>query len=301
MDLGNVDVDGLILNKNIQDVLDTQIISRLKDPEAMLANNIPLKHGVLLEGDYGTGKTLMAKTLAHIAVMSGWTFVYCKNSNYLSQVMELCKNFGRTLLFCEDVDQALSGERSEEMNQILNILDGAQTKHLPIITICSTNHPENINPAFKRAGRMDSIIRMAYPDAETAIKFLIRFTKVKGPDGEIINLLQADIGPEDLAEVGKACAGMSAAFLVNVVNIAKTRVIGRHGKDIAGLIKKDDLLIAANICQEHAKLAKDKPEITKAQVLISAMQVIGSVFNGYGNYDMDHIPLPVSVLPEPKS
>ena len=86
----------------------------------------------------------------------------------LKDALRAAAMYAPAVIFAEDIDKAMEGERSTQMNDILNTLDGIDTKNNPVITILTSNHLENINKAFLRAGRIDSLIQMGPLDAEQA-------------------------------------------------------------------------------------------------------------------------------------
>jgi hypothetical protein len=175
------------------------IKARIEKPDVCRHMNLPLKFGALLEGDYGTGKTLLAFKLANLAIENDWTFVYLtdphKTSQALKIVGDLSTNGNGVLFFVEDIDLILAENRDSAMNEIFNILDGGDTKDKSIISIFTTNHLEKINPTFLRGKRIGSIISLGHLDQLTAIKFMEnRFPK--GISGENLNEVAAKV--EDL-------------------------------------------------------------------------------------------------------
>jgi transitional endoplasmic reticulum ATPase len=177
IDLTSIDQTPLFLTPDA--VFATQPIeARIEHTERCRKNGIDLKFGVLLEGNYGTGKTLYAFKLALKAINNGWSFIYCPNPEKSLYVMEvaamLSKNGKGVVVFIEDVDKVLN-ERNTMTNEISLMMDGGETKHMNIITILTTNHLENINPTFVRGKRIGSIVTLSYPDKETAKKMIERY------------------------------------------------------------------------------------------------------------------------------
>jgi transitional endoplasmic reticulum ATPase len=95
------------------------------------------------------------------------------------------------------------------MDDILNIIDGVDTKHDNIITVLTTNHLDNVNQAMLRPGRLDAIIDVLPPDADTAER-LVRFY-----GGDAIR------EEEDLAVVGETLSGQIPAVIEETVKRAK--------------------------------------------------------------------------------
>lgn len=268
MDVSNVNEGGLILNPVTEFELSANIFTIIEQTAACRRNQIPLKHGCLLMGPYGTGKTLTAAVMASKCVRNGWTFIYLKNAAHLADALRIAQLYAPAVLFAEDIDQAVNGEdRTESMNEILNTLDGVDTKGKPIVTVLTTNHPENINTAFLRAGRIDTVVSFDPPDAKTAVRFIRLFAQ--DDDGQ--NLLAP---AQDLAEAGKELAGFVPAFIAEAVQKAKRFAIHREGADITGKLLATDLVLAAQALQKHVKMVnRETPETTEATIAKAVMNV----------------------------
>ncbi|EDY2030059.1 ATP-binding protein [Salmonella enterica] len=211
LDTSRISRDMLVYSRDVEEAITTNLFTPIERMQDCIANNIPVKRGVLLGGPYGTGKTLAATVASKLAEQHGITYLYVPHSDELADAIEFGKQYDRTacVVFCEDIDRAISGERSVEMDDILNILDGIDTKNSKIITVLTTNHLENINPAMLRPGRLDAIINVNAPDAE-AVERLIRLYG----DGTIAP--DADLKPS-----GELLAGTIPAVIAEVVKRAK--------------------------------------------------------------------------------
>lgn len=127
----------------------------------------PGKRVYLFTGSYGTGKTEKAMQLGHLANKNGATFFYVKDSNLLTEMLVLAKNYDPCVLFLEDVDEVTSGQRGTQLNNLLNTIDGIETKTSNTKIIFTTNNENDIHPAFRRPGRIDLIVRFDFPDLKT--------------------------------------------------------------------------------------------------------------------------------------
>ena len=177
IDLSTVDQTPLFLTPDA--VFATQPIeARIEHTDRCVRNGIDLKFGVLLEGNYGTGKTLYAFKLALKAINNGWSFIYCPDPEKALHVLQvaamLSKNGKGVVIFLEDIDKVLY-ERNDVTNQISLMMDGGETKHMNIITILTTNHLERIDPTFVRGKRIGSIVTLSYPDKATAKKMIEKY------------------------------------------------------------------------------------------------------------------------------
>lgn len=261
MDVSEVNENGLILNRETLFQLTANIFTLLERTEDCRRNAIPLKHGCLLVGRYGTGKTLTARVTASKAVRNNWTFIYLKTPKRVAEALKLAEMYAPAVLFTEDIDDVVNGERDDQLNQILNTLDGVDTKDKPIITVLTTNHADNINPAMLRAGRIDTIIKFSEPDAEAAVKFVMLYAV--DDDGQ---KLVSELTDSEWSTVGQALSGFVPAFIAEAVQKAKRVAIHRHGADILGKVTAQDLLDAADGLKTHRDMVEREQVKTSEQV-----------------------------------
>ena len=259
--------DMLVYSKDVQDAIETNLFTPIERLADCKANDIPVKRGVLLGGPYGTGKTMAATVASRLAVDNGVTYLYVPHCDELADAIEFAKQYERSacVIFCEDIDRAITGERSVKMDDILNILDGIDTKGAQIITVLTTNHLEDINPAMLRPGRLDAIIDVTAPDAE-AVQRLVRLYG-KGAVSE----------SEDLTEVGQIMQGFIPAVIAEVVKRAKLAQLRLQDKGTkVETISAQALVISAKSMQSQVELlnklsSQVKPEPTFAEVLGEAL------------------------------
>jgi len=254
----------LILNDTTKFELATSVFMLLERSNECVNNRINLKHGVLLSGKYGTGKTLTAKVIAQKATNNDWTFIYLKSAADLAAGLRMAQLYAPAVIFVEDVDQVASGERDEQLNELLNTLDGVDTKTQPILTVLTTNHPERIQPAFIRAGRIDTVIQFEEPDAKTCLEFVRLYAR----DDEGRDLLKPD---SDLTKAGELLAGMVPAFICEAVGKAKRFAIHRCGNDIVGQMEANDVELAAKSIHKHLQMANRTTEVTATQKVGQAL------------------------------
>lgn len=185
IDVAGIDESHLIYSKDIETAIRTSLFTPIERVPDCIANDIPIKRGVMLAGPYGTGKTMAARVASKLAVENGLTFVTILRADELDDAINFAKLYSEpaTVLFCEDIDRALKGERSVKIDDILNTIDGIDSKRQNLITVLTSNHAENINPAMLRPGRLDAIIEVTAPDAE-AVERLIRLYGGSAIDAE---------------------------------------------------------------------------------------------------------------------
>lgn len=231
----------LILPRDIEFELQTEVWDVMKKPEDFRINNVAIKRGVLLKGKFGTGKSLTSAYTAQLAKECGWTYFYLKTPDKFLSAYKLAQLYSPSVLFVEDCDAIFSGERNKEMNAILETLDGVGSKNAEVITVFTTNFPEKINDAFMRSGRVDIDIELTPPDAEAAGRFVQHFAE---------KFLAPDV---DIKAVGEAFADLVPADIVNGISRAKMRAIGAFGADIDGRVTTDMLVLAGGVMQKKSK------------------------------------------------
>lgn len=216
LDLTAVKETELIFSDTVATQIKTSIFTPIENTEALRKFGIPLKRGVLLAGPFGTGKTLTSAVTATKAVRHGWTFLVCKRADELADTLRLAQQFQPAVVFCEDVDEVMGGERDEEVNNILNILDGVGSKSSEIMVVLTTNNHEKITQAMMRPGRIDDMIYVTPPDAKAVEKLIRLFGR---------GLITEN---EDLTAASNALEGQIPAVVREIVERSKLFAIGLH-------------------------------------------------------------------------
>src|SRR5688572_9439092 len=221
-----------------------EIVEFLKNPKKFqrLGGRIP--RGVLLVGEPGTGKTLLAKAIAGEAdvpffSISGSDFVEMFVGVGASRVRDLfkqAKDNSPCIIFLDEIDAVgrrrgsgfSSGghdEREQTLNAILVEMDGFDTND-QVIVCAATNRVDVLDPALTRPGRFDRQIYVPLPDIRGRLEILkVHSRKVK-------------LGPnDDLMKLARATPGFSGADLAAIINESAL------GATLAGkeYIEMDDL------------------------------------------------------------
>tara|TARA_B100000614_G_scaffold258752_1_gene281811 strand:- start:70548 stop:72134 length:1587 start_codon:yes stop_codon:yes gene_type:complete len=247
IDTSKVRPESLIFPDETAKLIEQGLFTPIKSADSFRQYGIPLKRGVLLTGPYGCGKTLTANVTAKLCEDNGWTFLYLKDVRDLVLALKYAKLYSPCVIFAEDVDKAVGHDRSNEVNAILNTLDGVDYKDQEILTIVTTNHAENISKAMLRPGRLDTVVPVLPPD-QSAAERLIRFYGGK--------LLSPDI---DISAAAKALQGHIPATIRECVDRSKSIVIARelaeHGKaEIEGKVTAQDLQDSLAGMKPHMEL-----------------------------------------------
>ena len=279
LDLSKVESEGLIFAEDVKAAIETNLFTPIKYSQECRNHKIPLKRGILLAGPYGCGKTLTAYHTAKHCEDNGWTFVYIRKASELPEALNFIKTYSPAVVFCEDIDTVTNGDRDQHLNDILNTLDGVDSKAVEIITVLTTNHLEQITRAMLRPGRMDALIHVHAPDAEAVQKLLRLYGRGLIP-------LEAD-----LSRVGAELEGEIPAVIGECVEKAKLAAIGRGNATTSGNKYKlsltvDDLYHAAIGMRGQREALRMKAQQPKTEAeqfgaafgstLVGALENIGS-------------------------
>lgn len=201
-----------------------EVVDFLKDPSKFAVYGADLPKGVLLSGQPGTGKTMLAKAVAKEA---GVPFFSTAGSEFVemfvgvgsSRVRDLFKEAKENapcIIFIDEIDaiggqrsgQGGNDEREQTLNQLLVEMDGFGTD-TGIILIAATNRPQILDSALMRPGRFDRQVEVPLPDVSGREKILgVHSRKV---------LSSVDVSLRDIA---RGTTGFSGADLKSVANEA---------------------------------------------------------------------------------
>ncbi len=223
-----------------------ELVDFLRDPSKFqkLGGRIP--KGVLMVGNPGTGKTLLAKAIAGEAKVpffsiSGSDFVEMfvgVGAARVRDMFENAKKHAPCIIFIDEIDAVgrhrgagLGGgndEREQTLNQLLVEMDGFEG-HSGIIVIAATNRPDILDPALLRPGRFDRQVVVPLPDIrgrEEILKVHMRKVPIAGD-------VKADV-------IARGTPGFSGADLANLVNEAALFAARRNKR----LVDMDDFEMA---------------------------------------------------------
>jgi transitional endoplasmic reticulum ATPase len=243
LNLTGVKESDIIHTKDTEAQIRTNVFAPLKHTEACRKNRIPLKRGILLEGKYGTGKSLTARVTAKIATDNGWTFIMLNRSQGLKAAIEFARIYQPCVIFAEDIDRAADRE-DEDVNDLVNLLDGMISKTMEMMVVLTTNFIDKIDRSLLRPGRFDAVISIDTPDADTAQRIIRSYAR---------ELLDVD---DELGDVGEATAGMIPASIREVVERAKLAML-TEGRT---RLSTEDLRVSAIGMKRHMALLDPKVE-----------------------------------------
>ncbi len=242
-----------------------EIVEFLKTPKKFTDMGARIPKGVLLVGQPGTGKTLLAKAVAGEAgvpffSISGSEFVEMFVGVGASRVRDLfdqAKKNAPSIIFIDEIDAVgrqrgagLGGghdEREQTLNQLLVEMDGFGTNE-GVIVLAATNRPDVLDKALLRPGRFDRQIVVSAPDVKAREQILEVHARKKK--------LAEDV---DLKTVARNTSGFAGADLENILNEAAL-LAARRNLDCIGMKEIEDAMVKVTMGPEKKTRVRSEKE-----------------------------------------
>ncbi len=239
----------------------------MHDPTQYARLGASAPRGVLLVGPPGTGKTLLAKALAgeskanFIAVDGSYftAMFYGAGVSKVKELFKLARKNAPCVLFIDEVDGI--GKRSQsghgggaesELNRIINRvlveMDGFESLD-NVVVVAATNHENNIDPAMRRPGRFDLLVRLTLPtlpDRQRLFDLYIgKLAHDDTADTAALARMTAGLTPADIANtVNKAAssaaeAGAQAVSHEHLLRAIETHQLGGEVSAVKGLLSEN--------------------------------------------------------------
>ena len=261
IDLAGVKAETVIYSDDTTVQLEANIWSVLRHTERMRELELPRKRAILLEGPYGTGKTLAAFLTAQIATENDWTFLYCRPArDGFAEVMSTARIYQPAVVFFEDVDAMTTPDASRDaISQLLDLFDGITAKGTEIMVVLTTNHPERIHRGMIRPGRLDAVVHIGALDQHG----IERMINVNVPS-ELRDEL-------DYEAIHEAMEGFLPAFAKEAIDRTMRYAIARHGGEV-GVLTTGDFVQAARGLRPQLELMQGAPEGAARDTLSLALR-----------------------------
>ena len=242
-----------------------EIVEFLKNPKKYTDMGARIPKGVLLVGQPGTGKTLLAKAVAGEAgvpffIISGSDFVEMfvgVGASRVRDLFEQAKKNSPCIIFIDEIDAVgrqrgagLGGghdEREQTLNQLLVEMDGFAANE-GVIVLAATNRPDVLDKALLRAGRFDRQIVVGMPDVKAREQILEVHSRKKR--------LADDV---DLKVIAKNTSGFAGADIENVLNEAAL-LAARRNIDEIGMKEIEDAMVKVTMGPEKKTRVRSEKE-----------------------------------------
>jgi len=226
------------------------VVDFLKNPQKYKRLGARMTKGVLLIGEPGNGKTLLARAVAGEAncpffTVSGSDFIEVfvgVGAARVRDLFEQARKHAPSIIFIDEIDavgrhrgSGLGGgndEREQTLNQLLTEMDGFQTSASSVIVIAATNRADVLDKALLRPGRFDKQVQVPFPDLASRKEILaVHASQI---------IMQSEV---DLEKIARGTPGFSGADLANLLN---------EGALIASKLDRDYVTV------DHLEEARDK-------------------------------------------
>ena len=242
-----------------------EIVEFLKNPKKFTDMGARIPKGVLLVGQPGTGKTLLAKAVAGEAgvpfySISGSDFVEMfvgVGASRVRDLFEQAKKNAPCIIFIDEIDAVgrqrgagLGGghdEREQTLNQLLVEMDGFSDNE-GVIILAATNRPDVLDKALLRAGRFDRQIVVGLPDVKAGEQILEVHSRRKRLSDDV-----------DLKVIAKNTSGFAGADLENVLNEAALLAARRNLNEI-GMKEIEDAMVKVTMGPEKKTKVRSEKE-----------------------------------------
>ncbi|XP_078602105.1 ATPase family gene 2 protein homolog A-like [Branchiostoma floridae x Branchiostoma japonicum] len=209
----------------------------LTSPEAFRSLGVAPPHGVLLFGPPGTGKTMVARTLA---TEIGATFITINGPEVLSKffgetesrlrdIFKQAEERTPSIIFIDELD-ALCPKRENVQSEmekrvvatLLTLMDGVRLSGAPgqVVVLGATNRPDAVDPALRRPGRFDREVELPIPNAVQRADIL----------SCLLRKMPHNLSPEDITRIADSAHGYVGADLTAVCKEAGLHAFKRYTK-----------------------------------------------------------------------
>lgn len=261
MDPFRTDRTKVVYSDEVYTQLSANVWTLLEHTDTVRELGLPLKRTVLVEGPYGTGKSLAAQLTAQKAIENGWTFVFCRpGTDDLHATMQTAQLYAPSVVFFEDIDVIAETGDPDAVAKLLDMFDGIASKGTDLVCVLTTNHVERIHKAMLRPGRLDAVIHIGALDASG----YERLIKAVVPE----HLLAEDL---DYELISKAYEGFLPSFAKEAIDRAMRYAIHRTGAR-PDVFTTQDFIDAAEGLRPQLELMENANEGVRKPTLSAALE-----------------------------
>lgn len=269
LDVRKVNPDHVIYSDDVLQQLNTNVWALIEKTPVMRQLGESLKRAVLLEGPYGTGKSLAAFLTAQRCVENGWTFLFVRPGDDLDSAMRTAQLYSPAVVFFEDIDVIGEAGDPARVSKLLDSFDGIGAKGAEVVAILTTNRKDKIHKGMLRPGRLDAVISINHLD-QVGVEKLI---KAHVP-ADMLRVM-------DYGTVYESFKGFTPAFAKEAISRAKRYAIVREGGKPSMLTTSDFIGAAKSLAPQlelmhAAEEEKTTPTVDKAfrEVMADVVEAI---------------------------
>ena len=269
VDLSGVSPAEVVYSERTRNDLQANFWSVILYADKLRATGQRLKRAVLLNGAYGSGKTLTGTVTGQIAVQNNWTFMQVRPGDNPYQALKTARLYAPTVVLIEDLDVYMANKSRAEISKLLDALDNASNKGAEVACLFTTNFPGAIERGSWRPGRIDGVVQLGALD-------------MPGYRDLISKKIPSEMLSEDINwdEVTLAYAGYLPAWANEAIGRAIRYALVRTNGE-GGQLTTADLTEAAkglraqlDMLEEAVETGHDKPTLTDVmtEVMVGAIR-----------------------------
>ena len=273
-DVRNIDTSTLCYTKTTEEIIEQLVYAPIDNYHAFIRAGERFNRGILSTGPFGTGKSMLNASIAKHGQQAGMTVFYTSKTQDAARCLRFAQLYATrerpAIVFIEDIEAICDGpeKKTEAVGELMNVLDGVDTKNSNVLFICTTNYYERLYLGLKRSRRIDLTINILAPDADAAGRIVRAYLTQQGEE-----LYAPDV---DFDAVGRVCDGMVAADISEVCTRAKVAHIAKTGAaPTRHSINTHSILAAANsvaaeIEMRRPTMTREVSPIERAAMLVAA-------------------------------
>jgi hypothetical protein len=240
----------IVLNKEQELTVERDILYDLTKDE---------KNSYVFYGKYGNAKSETSNRVAVKAIELGYTFFVVKDAEVFTTLLSTSVNYGKPLVFIEDIDEITSVSR-DEVNGILNVMDSIKDKNTTVKIIFTTNNQDRIEPAMRRPGRMGIMLGFDNPTFETVINIFNKILNIN-PRNPIAPIIDWNA----IKEIWPDCSGAFTALIAKRV---------RNWVEQEYTLNEQLIIEAIDVTRSHIEYS-NRPQVVESSIE-NAIKLINS-------------------------